>query len=1017
MKQKLLFLCLFFCLGLFSTVLAQERTITGKVTDAKTGEGLPGVTVFVKGTNVGSTTNTDGNYTLNVPSTGIIVFQAVGMLSQEFPIGAEATINVALVQDIRELSEVVVTGYGTQEKREVSAAIGSVKGDVIQNLPIPSIDRAIQGRIAGVQINANNGIPGGASQVRIRGVGSISGGNEPLYIIDGVQMTAGDRTRRVASSNILNGLNNNDIESIEVLKDAAAASIYGAQAANGVILITTKRGKQGKPQVNVNYYTGFTDVIRKIPLLTGPEWVNLRTEALSNFYGPFGVFGLNPRQLAQQEIQQTYGVAGAAPTYDWQHLVTRIGSIQNLDISVAGGNEKNKFLVSGSYNNQKAQFNATDFRRLSLRLNMDNQISKKVSLQTTLNFAANRQDSPFGNAFNTNNQVVTALGIIPLNSPYNEDGSLNTSFIYPGTLGANSNPILQSDVNILTGITSQVIGNFAVNYDIIEGLRFRSSYSIEFTDATEDAYFDARTPGGAGVNGSISSFLTRVVNIQTDQTLNYEKKIGEKHRFSAILGFNYRDQKTTGFTATGIGVVAPAFNLTLNGTTPNATTSVFGTFKLAGVFARVNYVFDEKYIVSATIRRDGSSRFGGGNLFGWFPGVSVAWRLSDEDFMKNLNFISDFKIRGSYGSTGNQDIGDFSARSLFSAAVAFGSNSLPGIGFNQLGNANLGWERNIDLGVGVDYGFFKGRISGSVDYFWRTRRDLLFVEPLPLTSGFGGVFKNIGSTLNRGLEILLTTRNFVGAFEWSTDFNFTLLRNEVKSLLREGEDLPNNGLWVGKPLGQVFVARYAGVNPADGRAMWYDRNNDITYNPVADDRTFINRGTGSTLVPRTFGGITNTISFKGFEIVAFLQFQTGNLAFSNQAANLLNDFRFEVNQERRIFDRWTTPGQITDYPRLFLGANEPGSVNSLFGGAISSHDRFVEDASYIRLKQLTFAYNLPAKVLSKIKFSTARVYVQGVNLWTRTNFTGFDPEFAAGASDIGVIPQGKNFIIGAQIGF
>jgi TonB-dependent starch-binding outer membrane protein SusC len=1019
-KVLLMFTVLF---SLASVIMAQERTISGKVTSVEDGSSLPGVNVLLKGTSIGTVTDADGNYKLSITDDGgTLVFSFIGLTTLEIGIGSRAVIDAQMASDITQLSEIVVVGYGTLEKSNISSAIGSVKGDAVRNMPVPSLDRALQGRVSGVQVNANSGIPGGATQVRIRGVGSVSGGNDPLYIIDGVQITAGDRSRRTGAntSNVLNGLNFNDIESFEVLKDAAAASIYGAQAANGVILITTKKGKSGAPKIDLNYYYGQTDIIKKLELLTSSEWINLRQEALTNLYNPYNVFQEGASTLlANTEIQRQYGNADAFSNYDWQHIASRIGKMQNADISVSGGNQNNKYYISGSYNKQDAQFLSTDFERIALRTNFDNKVNEKISFETRFNFSTVKQRAPISFGFNTNNVVVQAVGIQPFNDPYFSNGSINNAFFYPGPLGSNSNPLWVNSVNPATSLTNQFIGSFAVNYAITNDLTFRSSYALDYSVIDEQAFSDPRTPAGGANNGVVTSLNTTVSNLTVDQTLTYNKTFNDIHNINAIGGFSYRREITQGFNATGIGIAAPSFNQTLNGTTPNAVASAFGIFKLTGLFARLNYTLNDKYILSATLRRDGSSRFGSGNKFGYFPAFSAAWKMHEEGFMQGIaNVVSELKPRASFGITGNQDIGNFSSLNLFTSAVAFGYNGNGGISFNNLGNPNLQWEKNQSVNFGLDFAFTSSRrVTGSVDYFIRTTKDLLLPQILPSNSGFTAITENIGELENRGWEFLVSTQNLVGEFKWSTDFNITFLKNEVTRLINEGEDLPNNGLWVGKPLGQQFQVRYAGVNPADGRSMWLDVNGNITYSPVANDRVFMTRGSGSALVPEYYGGLTNTISYKGVELSAFFQFNVGQLAFSNFAAFSASDFRFETNQLGEIKDRWQQPGDITSIPRLYPGGQEPGSAPSWQGDGQTGHDRFIDDASYLRLKQVQLSYQLPSSWISKLKLSSAKIYCQGVNLWTLTEYTGLDPEFTAGATDIGVIPQGKSFIAGVQLGF
>ncbi|MCZ8353500.1 MAG: TonB-dependent receptor [Cyclobacteriaceae bacterium] len=1019
MRRILLFIAVFtFSFGLY----AQERVVSGKVTSADDGSTLPGVNVVLKGTTTGTVTDTDGNYKLSVPeSGGTLVFSFVGLTTIEVGIGSRSVVDVQMASDFTQLNEVVVTdSYQSIKRAELSGAVGSVGGKVIENLPIPSLDRALQGRIAGVQINSSNGVPGGNTQVRIRGVGSISGSNEPLYIVDGVQITAGDRSRRIISSNVLNGINSNDIENIEVLKDAAAASIYGAQAANGVVIITTKKGKSGAVKFNANYYYGTSDVIRKQPLINSKQWMDLYQEGQANFYQPYNsVFGEGfNTEIADLVTEVNYGNSDAANTYDWQDLVTQRGVINNFDFSASGGNEKNRFFVSASVNKQEAQFIATDFTRSTFKVNYDNQLSKKLSSSLSLNMSVVKQNTQGVGGFNTNNALVGAIGRLPMANPYLTNGQINPNLTYAiGPLGNLSNPLWLAQVNPQQGSTKQLLANYSVNYAINNDLTFKSAYAIEYTVIDEWAFFDSRSPAGSAAAGLAQMFNTRVVNWSTDQTINYVKTFNDKHNINAVGGFSFREQKLDGFNATGQGVSNNEFKRTLVGTTPNVVNSVYGIFKLSGLFARAVYSYDEKYVATVTVRRDGSSRFGDGRKFGIFPSISAAWNIHRENFMNSLGFINELKLRASFGRTGNQDIGADFPISLYGGGAAFAYNGGGGLSFTNLGNPQLQWETNETINFGLDFSLLKGRITATTDYFIRNTKNLLLPQVLPSNSGFATIIENVGTLQNRGLELGISTVNIDGAFKWTTDFNVTFIKNEVTKLLRDGEDLPNNGLWVGRPLGQAWTARYAGVNPADGRAMWYDANNNITYDPQANDRVFLSRGSGSFLLPDYYGGFTNTFTYKGFEVSAFFQFNIGQLAASNFKANSSMDYRFDTAQDEEMLERWQKPGDITDVPRIIPGAQEVGSANSLFGGAISGHDRFTEDASYLRLKQLSIAYTLPASLVSRLKLSSARVYLQGVNLWTLTEFTGLDPEFAANTSNIGVLPPSQGIIAGVQFGF
>lgn len=1000
-------------------VAPPEIIVSGRVTDSK-GAPLEGVSVQVKG-GKGVSTDKDGSFTLpQVDEKAVLIVSYVGYKTVEIPVNGRKVINVRLEGADQRMAEVVIVGYGTQKKRLVSGSIASIKSDAIENLSPPSLDRAMQGQAAGVQVNSSNGIPGGATEVRIRGIGSVNAGNQPLYIIDGVQITPEPRNRNIASGNPLSGINSNDIESIEILKDAAAASIYGAQAGNGVVIITTRRGKSGKARVNFNSYIGFTDLIKKPELLDGKTWVSLRREAAVNsgvLTGPYNV-------------DQTYGPAEDAESYDWIDAVTRKGLLQNYELSLSGGNEKTRYFIAGSYSDQQYHFIGYDFKRGTFRVNLETKLNDQLTLETKLNLSSVKQNSSDNPSFGTTNVFVDAMGVIPTNPIYNADGTYNTN-IY-GVLSGSVNPPFFVSVNKNQGVTSQAIGNVALSYNITDDLTFKSSYSLEHTTINEELFFDPRTRAGQGSNGLVRFGNSKVVNWQTDQTLNYNHVFADRHAVTALAGFNYRNEVFTTTNTQGTGVAIPQLGGTLTGTTPNVVGSTYSEYKLAGLFTRLGYTLDEKYIFQAVLRRDGSSRFGSNNRYGYFPAVSAAWRIGDEDFLKKATWLSDLKLRVSYGETGNSQFlmtntgagtgpaptieSNYPALSLFESNVAASYNSGAGISFAQLGNSQLGWERNVTTNFGLDFGLFNNRITGTVDYFIRTTKDLLLSKPLPTTSGFTSIAQNIGSLENKGVEFGMTTINLTGDFRWTTNFNITFLKNKVLSLLEPGEDLPANNLWIGRPVGEVWVAHWAGVNPADGRPMWYDANNNITYNPVQADRAF---KAGNTLIPDYYGGFTNTFSYKNFELSAFFQFQVGTVQQNFYDLLLTSDFRYDAAQSNTILARWTAPGQMATVPKLYPGAIQPGTASSVLGGGYNgvASDRFYDDASYIRLKSINLSYTLPQTVLSKIKFSNARIYVQAYNIWTGTNYTGLDPEYTSGGYGLGLAPQGKSYSAGIQLGF
>lgn len=1003
MKKKLLALIVF-TLVFANFLFAQNKLITGKVTSKDDGLPIPSVSVKVTGTSIALQTKSDGTYSISVPSTATsLEFSYLGFQTVIEQINNRSIINAMLVGDPKSLNEIVVTGFGVQKKRDIAGAVTQLKGSTIENIPIQSFDRAMQGRMAGVQVAGNNGYPGGAVTVRIRGTGSINAGNNPLYIIDGVQVEGGDLSRSLTSSNSLAGLNSNDIESIDVLKDAAAAAIYGAQAANGVVIITTKKGKSGKTQFNVSYQSGINEMIRTVPLTNGPEFLAAVYEARANS-------GINAGRTPSLDpnittnFQGAYGYLPAtfsqAPTYSWIDEVTRTGKSDIIELTANGGSENTTFFLSGSYNKTQGQLIATDFTRGTFRANLNHKASSKLQFDAKINLATYSQNAvPSSNAGGS--MLLSALTVPSIQPIYKADGS----FADEPILGTRTTNVVKSatyDIN--KGTTNQLLGSVSGTYQIIQGLSFKSSYYLDYTDILEDRYIDPRTLGGSGVSGSASALNTRQINWSTDQVLNYTKKFGQAHDFSALLGFSYRNVINTTITASGQGFPNELFNTLQSAATPTSVSANYTIWRLAGYFTRANYTFKEKYILSATLRYDGSSRFGDANKFGLFPSVSTAWRISQENFLKDVDFLNELKIRASYGITGNSDIGNFASRSLFIGTGAY--NNVGGINPSQLGNDLLTWEESHSANLGLDYAFLKNRITGSVDVFRRTSKNLLLNKPLPTTSGFSSISQNVGEVRNQGLEFEISSSNIDKGFKWRTDFNWTLLSNKVTKLI-EGQDRIGTTVFLGKSLSPIYIVEFAGVNAATGRGFFYDVNNNPTYLPsesgVTDARRIIGYG-----LPTSYGGLSNTFSYKGVELIVFLQGQFGNTIINNNNFFIERSGAAETNYSLRAYERrWTTPGQITDQPRFI--SSEPNHR-----GMTSFTSRNYESGSYVRLKQVSLSYQFDNNLLAKIKMRSAKIFLQAVNLATITGYTGYDPEVVGG--DLGVFPQGKMLTAGIQIG-
>lgn len=996
---------------------AQDRVISGKVTSSEDGSPLPGVNVVVKGTTVGTATGTDGTYKLQVPSNAqALIFSFVGFLNQEVQIGNRNTVDVVLQVDQKILSEVVVTGYSTENKREITGAISSVKGDVIENLPMQSFDRAIQGRAAGVLVQAANGVPGGAIRVRIRGVTSISAGNEPLYIVDGVQLNNAGNTDFV-SSNPLAFLNPNDIESIEILKDAAAASIYGAQASNGVVLVTTKKGKGGKTNFNLNYQYGLVEPIKLMNVLNTQDWIRVRTEAIRNQNPALTEAAALSSALTgiRQPGNLTAEQIAALPTYDWQRESYRTGIVNNIELSASGGSDKTTFYLSGSYNKQDANVLNVDFQRATMRLNLNHKINSKLSFDQSVNLSTINQRGPFGSpnggSFLGSPYFSSPL-IIPTNPIRNEDG---TYFGRPqdgGLAGIlNQNVIQVGEYNTIKNITNQVVGNFKLTWNITEGLSFNSFAGIDYRVIKGENYSDPRNADAFAVRGRLNIENESIVNFTTNHTLNYARTFAQNHKITGLLGVEYRSDVRESFNQVNITFPTSQFRTPQTGATPETVTGFWTGYKRAGAFGKINYDFKSKYLFSFTARYDGSSRFGANNKYGFFPAVSAGWLMSEENFIKdNASWVDEIKLRASYGQTGNDQIGNFDALGLVGGGFNYAGAA--GIAPTQLANPNLRWERLSTSNVGLDLSFFNRRVGTTIEYFNRKSTDLLLNQPVAWTAGYSDISTNVGEMVNKGWEFSLNTVNLqIGNFSWRTNFNITLLENRVTKLAGADTVLPGNlTIRTGHPINVVFTAEYAGVNPATGRPMWYDANGNITYLPrnPADFKVL-----GASNLATTFGGLTNTFAYKGLELSVFFQYEYGRRVFNNQTAFLSELGGRLFNTLQDVFDRrWTTPGQITDVPRPFNGNTEVRSNGLAFGS------RFWEDASYIRLKQLSLSYNLPQSLVSKAKMSNVRLYAQAINLLTFTKWTGYDPEFLdTGAGNNGVVPQSRNYTFGVQIGF
>lgn len=998
MKRKLLAI-LFFAFSAIASVKAQNKTITGRVLGADDGLPLPGVSVRVKGGTQGTTTGGDGTFSLSAPSdTKTLVFTYIGYVTQEIAVPTSGSVSVRLVTDAQQIAEVVVTGYGVAQKRDLGSASARVNGKQFENLPLQSFDRALQGRAAGVQVTAQSGQPGGAINVRVRGVGSINAGNDPLYIVDGVQLKTASISGQ-ASSNTLASINPNDIESIEVLKDAAAASIYGAAAANGVVLITTKKGKSGSSQLNFAAQQGVTQNIARYDVANAQQYAQILVPAAVN------------AGVSQTAAVAFYGdpTNASAPTTNWFDAIARDGNSRIYDLSLSGGDAKTSFYISGSYTDQEAQVIQSYYKRGTFRTNIGHKITDKLSVNGNVSLTATRifgsiadgafVNSPFYYPFTLRPDVP----IYQPNGTYTQGAALKAGFAYNIVQGAYD--------EVRMGNALQTVSNFSATYKVTPSLSVTGFAGIDFVDTRDDNQRPATIPAFAGNGGTSTVVNTRNLDFNSNVTANWNKTFGS-HNLAALFGGELKEQNVESATAQGAGFPNPFFR-SLQNATPLSINGFFTGYKKAGLFSKLSYDYKEKYYLSGTLRYDGSSRFGRDKQYGYFGGVSGTWRISGEDFLADNKVISDLRLRASYGVVGNDQIADFASRALFGAGGGYlGAN---GIRPSQLGNNSLSWEQAKTTNLGLDYGFFKNRITGSIDVYRRINDNLLLSRPLPSDSGFSSISENIGSVQNEGIELGLNTVNLntKSGIKWTTDFNISFQRNKVLSLL-QGSDRIGTSFIVGQPVDIIWTYGWAGVNPADGRPMWYDGAGNYTYNLIAANDQAV-RG---TRYPRFFGGLNNTVTYKNLSLDFLFQYQYGNKSFVSMYQTIWNSGASDDNQiVSQIDEQWTTPGQITAVPRFLnrLSAH-PNNAGIPSTALTTGSTRYLFDASYIRLKNITLSYTIPASIASKVKLRNVRVFATGINVLTFTKYPGLDPEIPIGFNEIGNNPQARTYTGGLQIG-
>lgn len=976
-----------------SLSFSQSRIVRGLVTSSEDGGPIPGVTILIRGTTQGTITDFDGRYEISVPEDrNILVFRFVGLQSQEIAVSNRISIDVTMIPELTSLSEVVVTAYGDQTRREVTGAISSVRGEIFQDLPMQSFDRAMQGRVAGVQVTSASGQPGGNLTVQIRGVGSINAGTQPLYIVDGVQIASGGLSSQ-GSQNALASINPSDIESIEVFKDAAAASIYGAQASNGVVLITTKRGKQGKTNVRLSVQEGIVQPIAFYDVMNANQLASIKRQAYINA-------GLNPA-----EAEQIFGSPGdrELQSSDWIGELFRDGRLSIYDMSISGGDERTQFFISGSHTFQEGQIIMSDYSRSTGRMNLSHRASERFSINANISLSQQITNGSIDRGNFVNSPFVAGYVSRPNVPIYNEDGTFAE---YPTEHLFGYNIVQGVNQELRRGTTYQSVSNIQMNYQILPWLGFTAFAGVDFSDTRDENNRPSTIPAFSAYGGSSSFSDRRILNTNTNGNFNFNKKFRDVHTISGILGYEYKAETFESNSATGRGFPNPALRYLQNAAVPFAVNGSYTEYKRTGFFSQAKYDYDDRYTFDLTVRRDGSSRFGDQNQWGTFGAVSGGWRISSERFMDNALWVDNLRVRASYGITGNSEIGNFVSRTLIGSSGQYlGQGALR---FSQLGNDLLTWEEAGSINLGVDGTFFNGRINATVDVWRKDTEKLLFETQLPIDSGFGSITRNTGKLRNQGVDFDLQTTNVVwGKFRWNTGFNISIFSNELLELY-EGLDRIGNELIVGKPIDFYYGYEFAGINPANGSPMYYDENGEYTYLVSDDDQKYL----GSAL-PWNFGGLSNTFIYGPFSLEVFFQYQYGNLGFNQDLYNLAQ--AGSIGQDNQTVDQiyfWRLPGDITNTPKPYEGGRVPGH-----SGYQQFSTKQISDASYIRLKQVTLDYKVPVSILQKVGIEQAKVFVQGLNLWTLTKYNGLDPEVNSIGSTYGTYPNSRQITAGLNLNF
>jgi TonB-linked SusC/RagA family outer membrane protein len=978
---------------------AQEIKVTGKVTD-QAGMPIPGANVLVKGTKSSVETGFDGEFTLNAKKGDNLLVTFIGMRTVE--VAASESMNVKMANSTNELETVLVVGYGTASKKKSTDATSRVTAKDIQQVPVSNVQNALVGKLAGVQVTQTNGKVEGGMSVRVRGAASISAGKEPLYVLDGIALITSNESSNGAPTNPLLTLSPNEIESIDVLKDASSAAIYGARGGNGVVLITTKKGKEGKGTFSINLSQGASTPTHKKKWLNSAQYVELFSEAAINGADGDGTGDILDAEDKFDKLNPDW--RNGTVNTDWQDEAFQSGYNTDADFTASGGDAKTKYLMTGAYNNTAGIVFGNNLERLTGRINLSHKVLDKLNIGMNLGYSRSEIDR-----IQNDKEFTTPLQAVaqsPLSPTHLADGSVNENTLYTNFLLYEDNAFWKTIMRRLTG---KIYGE----YQIIPSLKFNSDFAYDLLSQTEDNWYGSKTDEGKSVNGQVFASSVNNENYVWSNYFTYDKTFADVHNVNVVMGMEYNNSHRRFESVTGINFPNDSFRTVDGAATISAGSGNETGYTFVSQFARANYSYANKYLLKASIRRDGSSRFGKNEQFGTFPAFSAGWIASEEDFLKDNSVVSFLKLKGSWGKVGNAEIGNFASLQLYDSNP-YASDS--GLAFGQAGNKNLTWEKSDQTDVGFEIGFLN-RFNIEADYYNKKTDGLLFRVPLSLSSGASSINQNIGQIESSGFEFSLNAKIVDSdKLKWNTNFNITTNQTVVNSLPNNNSDIVNRFTInrTGENVSSFYLVEFAGVDSDNGDALFVKNtvNPDGTIDKsTTNDYSEAKRVITGNPFPELMAGLTNTMNFSGFDFSFTLQGEWGASIYNDGGRFQSASADYFDNQTTDQLNRWQKPGDITNVPQA-----------RLYGGnGTQASTRYLDKADFIRLRNLTFGYSLPKQVISKMGMTSIRFYLTGVNLLTFTDYGGFDPEARRDDRGIGEefysAPPAKTTALGVNINF